>query len=303
FLCWAERRLVLSRPSFAHPSDKRSVNVKRASGILVASAVTLWAGCSDIEKLIEPEEEEKKASKITLSAQASTVPIGGTTSVGVRVTQADGSPVKDGTKVDTTATLGQIEPTDVRTQDGGANVTYRAGGKPGTDKVTAVSGDARAELMLTVGAAPNVPAPNVPAAPPPPTGATFDLRQVTWLDVYVSSWPQPSGVTSASIDDPPICIHHTKAGQWPVKDGVEGNPWIFVYLNGRWYGATFEWLSPGQECKYVTRSDIGAHIGRSPLTGWRPRSGEVVGLMVSTRARSGADTISERSNVVMVPWP
>jgi hypothetical protein len=137
----------------------------------------------------------------------------------------------------------------------------------------------------------------------PGSSSGFDLRGVTWLDHDVSGWPETSRVTSASIQDPPICIYHTKAGQWPVKDGAEGNPWIFVNMDGRWYGATFEWLGSGQQCKYVTRDDIGAHIGRSPLTGWRPRSGEVVGLMVSGFARSSVETIHERSNVVMVRWP
>jgi hypothetical protein len=275
--------------------------VKGASGVLVVSAVTLWTGCSDIEKLTESKSSGSKASNITLSAQSSTVPVGGATNVEIKVTKDDGGPVSDGTRVEMTATLGRIEPTDIRTQDGEANVAYRAGGTPGTDKLTAVSGVARAELSISVIVAASEPPPSPP--PSPPSGASFDLRQVVWLDHDVSGWPETSRVTSASIDDPPICIHHTKAGRWPVKDGAEGNPWIFVNLNGRWYGSTFEWLSPGQECKYVTRDNIGGHIGRSPLTGWRPRSGELVGLMVSARARSGADTVQERSNVVMVRWP
>jgi hypothetical protein len=277
--------------------------VRRASGVLVASAVTLWTGCSDIEKLTQPEGGESKASKIALSAQTTTVPVGGATNVEVKVTKADGAPVKDGTKVEMTATLGRIEPVEIRTQDGGATVAYRAGGTPGTEKLTAAAGNARAELKLTVQVAAPPEPPKAPAVAPPPTSASFALSQVTWLDEDVSGWAETSRVTSASIGDPPICIHHTKAGQWPVKDDAEGNPWIFVFMDGRWYGATFEWLSPGQECKYVTRDNIGAHIGRSPLTGWRPRSGELVGLMVSALARAGATTVRERSNVVMVRWP
>lgn len=74
-------------------------------------------------------------------------------------------------------------------------------------------------------------------------------------------------------------------------------------MSGRSYGALFEGLSPGQQCKGLTRDSIGPHIGRSPLSGWRPKSGELVGLMVSARARSGSDTVRERSNVVMVRWP
>src|SRR5262249_53940931 len=187
------------------------------------------------------------------------------------------------------------------TKGGEALVAYRADGATGDAKITAASGPARAELTITVREGGSNP-PKLPA-PSPGSSAGFDLRRVTWLDRDVSGWPETSRITSASIGDPPICFYHTKAGQWPVADGAEGNPWIFVNMDGRWYGATFEWLSPGQQCKYVTRDNIGAHIGRSPLTGWRPRSGEVVGLMVSGLARSRVETVHERSNVVMVRWP
>jgi hypothetical protein len=126
---------------------------------------------------------------------------------------------------------------------------------------------------------------------------------VIWLDPNVSAWPETSRVTEATIDDRLVCIRHTMAGRWPVKDGAEGNPWIFVNLDGQWYAATYEWLAPGQVCKGITRDNIGSHIGRAPLSSWRPRPGEVVGLMVSARARFRADTVAERSNIVMVVWP
>jgi hypothetical protein len=260
--------------------------------------MTMWLGCGEIDKLTESEERRSKASRLTLKAETPQVPPGGATNVEVSATDGDGAPVADGTRIDMTASLGRIEPDDVRTRDGRALVAFRAGGSPGAAKVTAASGTAFAELTITVGA--TTPADSPAGATSP---ASFHLSQVTWLDTDVSGWAETSRVTSASIGDPPICIHHTKAGQWPVRDGAEGNPWIFVNMNGRWYGATFEWLSPGQECKYVTRDNVGAHIGRSPLSGWRPRSGELVGLMVSTLARSRAETIHERSNVVMVRWP
>jgi len=276
--------------------------VRRALSVLVASAMTMWLGCSEIDKLTGSEDEKKsRASRIALTAESPVIPPDGATNVKVAVSAADGGPVDDGTRIIMTATLGHIEPDEVRTKDGQALVAYRAGSAPGDAKVTAAVDSARAELTITLRSA----AANPPSLPAPVPGASggFDLRQVTWLDRDVSGWPETSRVTSASIEDPPICIHHTKAGQWPVNIGAEGNPWIFVYMNGRWYGSTWEWLSPGQECKYVTRDDIGANIGRSPLSGWRPRSGEVVGLMVSGLARSSVETVHERSNVVMVRWP
>ena len=276
--------------------------MKRASSVLVASAMTMWLGCGEIDKLTDSEDEKKStASQIALSAESSTVPPGGSTTVTVQATQADGGPVGDGTRIEMTAGQGRIEPKDVRTKDGQARVGFYAGTTLGDTKITAASGSARAELTVTVQAVPSGP-PALPA-PAPGSSAGFDLRSVAWLDRDVSGWRETSRITSASIQDPPICFYHTKAGQWPLADGAEGNPWIFVNMNGRWYGATFEWLSPGQQCKYVTRDVIGAHIGRSPLSGWRPASGEVVGLMVSGLARSSVETVHERSNVVMVRWP
>lgn len=276
--------------------------MRRASlTTLVASAMTLGVGCSDIEKMTSSKSEnEAKVSRITLTPDSSTVPPGGSTTIHVKVTSADGTSVPNGTRIEMTARLGRIDPADVRTDGGAADVGYFAGGRAGDEVLTAAAGGARAELAITVGNA-------APASLPGPgssgSSGSLDLRQVAWLDEDVSGWAETSRITNASIGDPPICIYHTKAGQWPAKDGLEGNPWIFVNMNGRWYGATFEWLSSGQQCKGISRDNIGPHIGRSPLNGWRPRSGELVGLMVSARARSGSDTVRERSNVVMVRWP
>ena len=85
---------------------------------------------------------------------------------------------------------------------------------------------------------------------------------------------------------------------------MAGNPWIFAKVGGQWYGATFEWLRPGQTCKSISATDLGPHIKKSPLDNWVPKSGETVGLMVSTPARVGPEgPINERSNVVLTTWP
>jgi hypothetical protein len=45
-------------------------------------------------------------------------------------------------------------------------------------------------------------------------------------------------------------------------------------------------------------------VKKSPLEKWRPKSGETVGFMVSTPARSSARSWKqERSNVILVTWP
>lgn len=165
-----------------------------------------------------------------------------------------------------------------------------------------VGGSIRETIRIEV-SGPVAPPPSAPGPSLPESGVPFSLSDVTWLHTNVSNWRITSRITSISIGDPPICINHTKSGRWPVRDGVEGNPWVFANLNGRWYAGTYEWLRPGQVCKQITASNIGPHVKQEPLTGWRPRSGDQIGLMVSALARFGQQSVAERSNIVMVRWP
>ena len=189
---------------------------------------------------------------------------------------------------------------------GGFNVTATVQTSPAAIRETI-------RVEVSPGAGPSPPPPSPPVAgpsPPPPSppgspddDVPFDLSDVTWLHTDVSDWRQTSTITRVRIDDPPICIDHTKSGRWPVRNGVEGNPWIFARINGRWYAATYEWLKPGQTCKGISAATIGPHTKQSPMDSWRPRSGELVGFMVSALARFGQESVAERSNIVMVRWP
>ena len=152
-----------------------------------------------------------------------------------------------------------------------------------------------------------------PAGPVGPAGVgisadQIDLSTVNWLHTNVSDWAQTSTITRVNIGSPPIGIEHTKAGQWPAITAggtvVEGNPWIFANIDGEWHAATYEWLRPGQTEKEISAETIGAHTKQPPLDGWEPKSGDIVGLMVSTPARFGPEgPVHERSNVVLVTWP
>jgi hypothetical protein len=271
------------------------------------------AGCEEAKSLVGLDDEEDQAvAALTLSTEDGTVPPNGATTVHVVGTRANGEPARDGAPGTLTATLGSTEPSEFRLHGGKAAVTFRAGAVPGMATLTAKAGEATTQLSLPVQpvAPPPAPPPTLPGPtppgpvpPPPGNGGVIDLTQVVWLDPDVSRWAETSRITGASIGDPPICIEHTKAGRWPVKDGAEGNPWVFVNLAGRWHAATYEWLRPGQTCKGIDRNNIGPHIKRPPLSTWRPAPGELVGLMVSARARFRADTVRERSNVVMRRWP
>ena len=139
----------------------------------------------------------------------------------------------------------------------------------------------------------------------------LDLSQVKWLHFNVSSWPETSTITSTTIGAPPICINHTKVGQWPTGDfsgsgaTVDSNVWVFAKIGGTWYAATWEWLRAGTTCKDLSASDFKTHVNDvSPLNSWTPKSGEQIGLMVSTPAGLGPDgPVNERSNVVLRTWP
>ena len=125
---------------------------------------------------------------------------------------------------------------------------------------------------------------------------------IHWLHTDVSSWPQTASL-HASVGGGSINMPYDKAKAWPAVDGVNANPWVIVNVNGQWYAGTFEWLRHGQTAKPMSVLSGGGHIKVAPLSSWRPRSGERIGLMVSGLARTSMRNVKERSNVVMVTWP
>ena len=125
---------------------------------------------------------------------------------------------------------------------------------------------------------------------------------IHWLHTDVSDWAQTASLR-ASVGGGTIHLAYDKAKVWPAVDGANANPWVIVHLNGTWYAATFEWLSYGQTAKPMSVLTDSDHIEVSPLSSWRPTSGERIGLMVSGLARSSLRNVQERSNVVMVTWP
>ncbi len=135
---------------------------------------------------------------------------------------------------------------------------------------------------------------------------SVDLGNVNWLHANVSGWAQTANLSSVSVNGGSITLAYNKANVWPGANAgganVNANPWIFVFQDGRWHAATWEWLRVGQITK-STGAVNGNHIKQAPLTGFSPRSGEVYGFMVSGLARDSTRNVQERSNIVMVRWP
>jgi hypothetical protein len=137
----------------------------------------------------------------------------------------------------------------------------------------------------------------------------IDLEAVTWLHSDVSGWSQTATLSSVTVSGDEICLNYDKADSWTVTDygGVEvvANPWVFIWQNDQWYGATWEWLRPSQTCKAAS-SVAGSHIKQDPFgehDGWVPTSGETFYFMISGLSRTSVRNVEERSNLVQVVWP
>lgn len=93
-------------------------------------------------------------STIQLFVNGSSVPVDGSVEVTAVVVEQAGTPVQNGTVVGFTTSLGTIEPSEARTQNGKATARLRGDGRSGTAVVTAFSGGATSEpVEVPIGAA------------------------------------------------------------------------------------------------------------------------------------------------------
>jgi hypothetical protein len=194
---------------------------------------------------------------------------------------------------------------------GGAGDDLLRGGK-GDDAL-----DGQGGTNLCKGGAGTNSLANCAAAPPPvPTGqptpeptpsqpgvqVPANFEGVVWLHTDVSSWAVTSPL-SVSFGNGLIHLDYDKADVWPPNgEGLNGNPWVFVFQDGTWYAATWEWLRLGQTAKSMS-SVAGDHIKKAPLQDFQPVSGQLYGFMVSGLARDAQRNVQERTPVVMVQWP
>lgn len=183
------------------------------------------------------------------------------------------------------------------TGTGGTTQTGGTGGESGAAGYAGSGGDAGSGGTGTGGG---------PLFPP-----ELDLNNVVWLHKNVSSWPVTVNLSSVTFSGGLICLNHDIASKnWPIgstgSTDVVANPWVFIYHNDQWYGATWEWLRPpGQTCKNMS-SVAGDHIKVAPFdaaSGWTPSSGETLYFMVSGIARYGTPNVQERSEPIRVVWP
>jgi hypothetical protein len=120
-------------------------------------------------------------------------------------------------------------------------------------------------------------------------------------------------VTRAYQEGTRVRVEHTKSGKWPLAPvfgnppSIEGNIGIVAQINGRWYGAGFDWLGEGRTEKILYPEEFGRdQIRIHPLdASWPgPKPGDKVGLFVTTPSseRIGERTVNERSNIKCIIW-
>jgi hypothetical protein len=83
--------------------------------------------------------------------------------------------------------------------------------------------------------------------------------------------------------------------------------WVFAKIDGKWYGATWEWLRVTvKTTKKATEAKPGEppfiQAKRAPINAWYPQPGEEIAWMVSTACRAGCVGAKERSPIVRGVW-
>ncbi|HSK09146.1 MAG TPA: PKD domain-containing protein [Vicinamibacterales bacterium] len=121
----------------------------RLAALIVLTFALAVQGCDKVA-LVAPS-----GATITLFTNAQFLPINGSVQVTASVVEANGYPVQNGTTVTFTTSLGTMEPSEAKTQDGKATARLIAGQVSGTAEVNAFSGSnsAGATVQVLIGAA------------------------------------------------------------------------------------------------------------------------------------------------------
>lgn len=135
----------------------------------------------------------------------------------------------------------------------------------------------------------------------------------------VRGWPATAQITKLEFRPTGVHVEHTKnqgAGSWPNfrPAGWDGDLqytlWIFLSIGGQWHGSGCIqfWQScdrNGGPPEQFAKNWYYAEDRWAPMTGHQPAPGEMVGFMVTAgdARNSGALSVQERSNVVLMPFP
>ena len=119
--------------------------ISRNRRVILSLVLSVAAAGCDKLPLLAPT-----ASTITLFAGSNTLQANGSMSITATVLESSGTPVQNGTLVSFTTTVGQITPSEARTQNGQVNVTLSGNGQSGEAQIQANSGGAKLTAPLTI---------------------------------------------------------------------------------------------------------------------------------------------------------
>lgn len=134
------------------------------------------------------------------------------------------------------------------------------------------------------------------------TDDAIALTDIVWLDTDVSAW-EITSTLNVSLSGSLIVYDQDGTTKWPEVDGATGNPWVFIYQDGVWYGSTTEWMTPGQTHKEKS-SVNGGHMKKYDYfdSSWTPTAGVEYGFMVSGLCRSANRNVEERTQIALMTW-
>ena len=142
-----------------------------------------------------------------------------------------------------------------------------------------------------------------PALPDAGTGITWDESAGN-----VGLWPITAALHGVRwVKDGVMCGSITGVDHWPEIPGYNpkhtvGSWWLVAKFEGVWRAATMEWYGRGK-LSFRGKKWNGHDDTHGPLTHWKPTPGATIGVMISTPARAGVQTITERSAIVWLVLP
>lgn len=159
---------------------------------LLAALLLGVAGCDSGSSPVAPT-----GTTLAVSANPTRIGVTGTSQITVLAHETSGAPVRTGTEIRFTTTLGSIEEVVRTDPDGVARAVLRADGRPGDATVSVSSGTATPAAALTVGIGP----PDMPLAAeftPTVQGLTVIFSDASTGNPTAWEWNFGDGATSTT---------------------------------------------------------------------------------------------------------
>ena len=140
-----------------------------------------------------------------------------------------------------------------------------------------------------------------------------DFDKVVYISPYpnISKWPQTGKIIYAERIGDSLCVDWDGT-RWPSvaffgdpATQVVANQWIFVPINGIWYGGAGHWVRPNQVCKGEMDEKFFVDAFKSPpFDSLVLNRGDTFAVAISTPARAYPDmkTFDERTDAVVLEW-